>query len=158
MRLARSRDYTYNGYYVSFWCLGEVTSGFLAMCLPVFPRFFQSLKEITIPSWIPISRYSPRPSSKDFSDGYLPRFKLPRNSDIPLISAPVKQVSSPVSRPVGPVSLDLTPKHGPPSFAKLEPGDSVHISCNVSKFQTSKSDTIQSSQTYRLVSRNCGPR
>lgn len=124
MRLARSGDLTYNAAFVSFWSLGEMASGFLAMCLPVSPKFFQSLKEITIPSWIPIAGHSLRRSSNNISDGYLPQFKLPRHLDKTPIFVPVKKESSPVSRSVGPVSGDLTPNDGHSFFAELEPGNS----------------------------------
>lgn len=126
VRLARSGDFTYNFAFYGFWSLGEMTSGFLAMCLPFSPKFFQSLKEIKIPSWIPIAGHSLRRSSNNTSDRYLPQFKLPRHSDkIPTVVS-VKKESSPVSRSVGGVSGDMTLNSDPSFFAELEPGN-LHI-------------------------------
>ena len=129
MRLAKSRDTTYNAAFIGFWSLGELASGFLAICLPVSPKFFQSLKENTILSCISIPGPSPRRSSNNFSGGYLPQFELPRKSDKTSIFVPGKQEQSPVSRPVVPVSGDLTPNVVPSSFAELEPGNSHILRC-----------------------------
>lgn len=124
MRLEKSGDKTYNVAFIVFWSLGEMASGFLAMCLPVSPKFFQSLKEITIPSWVPLAGHSLRRSSNDFSGGYLPQFKLPQQLDKPSIFVPMKQGLSPVSRPAGSVSGNLTLNGSPSSSAELEPGNS----------------------------------
>lgn len=129
MRLARSGDLNYNVAFYSVWSLGEMASGFLAICLPVSPKFFQSLKEIKIPSWIPIAGHSLHQSSNNISDGYLPQFKLPRHSDKIPIFVPVKKESTAVSRSVGPVSVDLNPNDGPSFFAELEPGNSHILRC-----------------------------
>lgn len=145
MRLAKSGDTTYNVALVGFWSLGEITSGFLAMCLPVSPKFFQSLKEITIPSWISIPGTPLRRSSKSVTDGYLSQFNLPRKLEKTSISVPAIQESSIMSRPVDHVSGDLTPIDCSSSFAEQEPDNShilrcIEISTKEERFDASKPD------------------
>lgn len=43
-KLADSEDNTYRFSIMSLWTLPEMTSGLLAMCLPVSPKFYQALK------------------------------------------------------------------------------------------------------------------
>lgn len=43
-KLADGKDVTYHLGIMGLWTLPEMTSGFLAMCLPVSPKFFQALK------------------------------------------------------------------------------------------------------------------
>lgn len=119
-----------------------MASGFLAMCLPVSPRFFQSLKQITIPSWISISGPFLGRSSKSVTDGYLSKFNLPRQLENTSTLLPVKQASPPTSRPIGPVSGDFTPIDGSSSFAELEPDNSrivryIEISTKDERFDAS---------------------
>lgn len=122
----KSGDFNYHAALIGFWSLGEMASGFLAMCLPVSPKFFQSLKQITISSLIPITGSFLRRSSTTATDSYLSQFNLPQKLEKTSTVLPVKQESSPISRPVGPVSGGLTPIGGSFSFAKLE-RDNPHI-------------------------------
>lgn len=123
-----------------------MASGFLAMCLPVSPKFFQSLKEITIPSWVSIPGPSLRRSSKNVTDAYLSQFNLPQQLEKKTsIFVPVKQESSPISRPVVLVSGHLTPIDRSSSFAELEPENSHILRCIESsnkdeRFDASKPD------------------
>lgn len=45
IKLARSKDITYYNSIMGVWTLPEIASGILAMCLPVSPKFFRSLKD-----------------------------------------------------------------------------------------------------------------
>lgn len=56
VRLFNSEDVTYFVALMGLWTLPEMALAFLAMCLPVFPRFFQSLKSLHSYSWISISQ------------------------------------------------------------------------------------------------------
>lgn len=44
IKLADGKDFTYRLSIMSLWTIPEMTSGLLAMCLPVSPKFFQALK------------------------------------------------------------------------------------------------------------------
>lgn len=109
-----------------FWALGEMASGFLAMCLPVSPRFFQSLKQIRIPSWISISGSFFGRSPK--IDGYLSQFNSPRHLAKRSTLFPAKKSLPPLMSSAGLVSSDLTPTNASSSFTKQESNNS-HILC-----------------------------
>lgn len=126
VRLAKSEDVTYNVGLLGLWSLPEMASGFLAMCLTVSPRFFQSLKHITIPPWISNSR--PRLGQSSKTAGYLAQFKSPTR--LPKISSlsRAKQASPPTKRSVGLMSGEPAPTDGS-SSPKLEPGNSHILRC-----------------------------
>lgn len=54
IKLARSKDVTYYISIMGMWTLPEIASGILAMCLPVSPKFFRSLKDSTL--WSSLKR------------------------------------------------------------------------------------------------------
>lgn len=118
VRLAQSGDTTYYVALIALWSLGEMASGFLAMCLPVSPKFFQSLKQITLPSWISITGPFLGRSTKTGADGYLSKFYLPQQLEKATTCVPVKRASSSISRPVGSSSC-----------AEMEPDDSHSLRC-----------------------------
>lgn len=45
IELSHSKDFTYYTSVQALWSLPEMTLGLLAMCLPVSPKFFQSVKD-----------------------------------------------------------------------------------------------------------------
>lgn len=126
IRLSKSEDITYHVGILGLWSLPEMASGLLAICLTVSPRFFQSLKYTTIPSWISISR--PRLGRSSKTAGYLAQFQspihLPKRSS--LLRA--KQASLPRNRSVGLTSGKAAPADGYP-LPKLEPGNSHILRC-----------------------------
>lgn len=70
VELSTTKDVNYYVGLMGLWTLPEMASAFLAMCLPVFPRFFQSLKSPYSFSWTRISqRYHLRSSR---TAGYQP--------------------------------------------------------------------------------------
>lgn len=70
VKLSTTKDVNYYVGLMGLWTIPEMASGFLAMCLPVFPRFFQSLKRPYSFSWTTIwQRYHLRSSR---TAGYQP--------------------------------------------------------------------------------------
>lgn len=126
VRLSKSRDITYNVGLLGLWSLPEMTSGFLAICLTVSPRFFQSLKHVARPSWISISR--PRLDRSLRTANHLSQFNSPTR--VPKIStlSRAKQASPSTKRSAGLMSGDPAPIGGP-SLSKLEPGSSHILRC-----------------------------
>lgn len=55
-QLSTSEDVNYYVGLMGLWTLPEMASAFLAMCLPVFPKFFRSLKRPYSFSWITIAQ------------------------------------------------------------------------------------------------------
>lgn len=126
VRLSKSRDVTYNVGLLGLWSLPEMASGFLAICLTVSPRFFQSLKHVALPSWIVISR--PRFGRSSKTANYLSQYNSPtRLPRIPSLSR-AKQASPPTKRSAGLMSGDPAPIDGS-SLSKLEPGSSHILRC-----------------------------
>ena len=119
VQFSKSGDFTYYVAFIGFWSLGEMASGFLVMCLPVSPRFCQSLKQIRIPSRITIPRIFHCRSSNP--DGYLSQFNLRLARRFTLI--PAVKASPPATSSVSLVSGNLAPADGSSSFT---PGN-THI-------------------------------
>ena len=126
VQLFKSEDITYNVGLLGLWSLPEMASGFLAICLTVSPRFFQSLKHITVPSWISIS--GPRLGRASKTASYLAQFKsptrLPKGSSL----SRAKQATPPTKRAVCLMVGEPAPTDGS-SLPKIEPGSSHILRC-----------------------------
>lgn len=128
VRLAKSDDLTYHVGLLGLWSLPEMASGFLAMCLPVSPRFCQSLKKVEIPSFISISR--PCLSRFSKSDGYLTQSNSPSGLPKKPTLLPEKEASPPPRRrSASLVSGQPALIDGSSSYTKLEPGNSHILRC-----------------------------
>lgn len=140
VRLSNSKDVTYNVALLGLWSLPEMASGFLAICLTVSPRFFQSLKHVARPSLISIPR--PRLGRSSKNAKYLSQFSSPTR--LQNLSR-AKQTSPPTKRSVGLMSGDPAPIDDS-SLSKLEPGSSHILRCI--EISTTNEPIDPSSPTY----------
>lgn len=125
VKLLKTDDLTYYIALCALWTLPEMASAFLAVSLPVFPKFFRNLSGLHPFSWITISeRYLFR-SSKTAHFQPLPNnFVLPTNQPKKSIVLPAKQ-DSPVYKPtvslIGTSASDQDPVD---NSSKLKTGNS----------------------------------
>lgn len=58
IKVIRYEDVSYLGGILDLWAIAEATSGILAMCLPISPKFFRSLQDAKLWSSLKISLHS----------------------------------------------------------------------------------------------------
>lgn len=139
VKLSTSKDNIYYGCLMALWALPEMAPAFLAMCLPVFPKFFQSLKRPHSFSWITIpQRYLFRSSG---TAGYQPspdHLVSPTNRPRKSTLWPTKQ-DSPVYIPTTSLIGTNASDQGPEvNSSKFETGN-LHIMRSIQFSTTNQS-------------------